>query len=79
MCLPLSLLQCFSCNFQAHGVTFNRGALLNIGFLEAKKRDNFDCFIFHDVDLLPEDTRNLYSCTNNPRHMSSAIDVFQYR
>ena len=67
------------CNFQAHGVTFNRGALLNIGFLEAKKRDNFDCFIFHDVDLLPEDTRNLYSCTKNPRHMSSAIDVFQYR
>jgi hypothetical protein len=25
---------------------------MNIGVKEAKKIDNFDCFIFHDVDLM---------------------------
>ena len=30
---------------------FNRGVLLNIGFLLLK--DNFDYFIFHDIDLIP--------------------------
>jgi len=31
---------------------FNRGALLNLGFIEASKK-GYDIFIFHDVDLLP--------------------------
>ena len=35
----------------------NRGLLMNIGFVEANKIDNFDCFVFHDVDLVPEDDR----------------------
>ena len=52
---------------------------MNIGFLEARKRNNFDCYIFHDVDLLPEDTRNLYTCSSMPRHMSAAVDSFGYR
>jgi hypothetical protein len=48
---------------------FNRAALFNVGFLEARKVHAFDCFIFHDVDLLPEDLRNIYQCGQQPRHM----------
>lgn len=33
---------------------FNRGALLNIGFLEASKERPESLFIFHDVDTLPK-------------------------
>jgi hypothetical protein len=36
---------------------FNRGALMNVGFKESLKFDNFDCYVFHDVDLLSEDDR----------------------
>jgi hypothetical protein len=48
---------------------FNRAALFNVGYIEAMKLYSFDCFIFHDVDLLPEDLRNLYKCGEKPRHM----------
>lgn len=40
-------------------VKFNRAKLMNIGFREALKSYDYQCFIFHDVDLLPEDDRNL--------------------
>lgn len=53
--------------------------LMNIGFVEAMKIRWFDCFIFHDVDLLPEDDRNIYSCPEQPRHMSVAVNVFRYK
>jgi hypothetical protein len=40
---------------QTHdGRKFNRGKVLNVGFLEAR-RQGFDTFIFHDCDLLPMD------------------------
>ncbi|EFA08717.1 beta-1,4-galactosyltransferase 4 isoform X2 [Tribolium castaneum] len=59
---------------------FNRAMLMNIGFKEALKMRNYDCFIFHDIDLLPEDDRNLYTCPpGQPRHMSVAVDIFKYR
>lgn len=32
---------------------FNRAKLMNVGFAEALKLYEWDCFIFHDVDLLP--------------------------
>ncbi|KAL7058249.1 hypothetical protein AAHC03_016963 [Spirometra sp. Aus1] len=58
--------------------TFNRAALLNIGYREAVKAANYSCFVFHDVDLLPEDDRMLYACEDQPLHMSAAIDKFNY-
>ena len=34
---------------------FNRGFLLNIGYLIAKKNYNYDRYIFHDVDSYPDE------------------------
>jgi len=53
--------------------------LMNIGFVEASKLYNYQCFIFHDVDLLPEDDRNIYSCPDQPRHMSAAVNTLDYK
>eukprot|EP00095_Tigriopus_kingsejongensis_P003317 maker-scaffold612_size124412-snap-gene-0.20 protein:Tk03317 transcript:maker-scaffold612_size124412-snap-gene-0.20-mRNA-1 annotation:"unnamed protein product" len=64
---------------QAHPEKFNRGKLFNVGFVEALKDYDWDCFIFHDVDLLPEDDRNLYSCSKLPKHMSVATSKTNYR
>jgi hypothetical protein len=58
--------------------TFNRAKLMNVGFAVASLLYDWQCFIFHDVDLLPEDDRNLYSCPEKPRHMSVAVDKFKY-
>ncbi|RWS08045.1 beta-1:4-N-acetylgalactosaminyltransferase bre-4-like protein, partial [Dinothrombium tinctorium] len=58
---------------------FNRGKLFNIGFKEALKRDDsFCCFIFHDIDLLPENQHNIYACSSQPRHMSANVDKLRY-
>ncbi|VDM64156.1 unnamed protein product [Angiostrongylus costaricensis] len=60
--------------------TVNRAKLLNIGFVEALKLYDWQCFIFHDVDVLPEDDRNLHSCPlENPRHMAVAVNKFGYK
>ncbi|XP_069746118.1 beta-1,4-galactosyltransferase 4-like isoform X2 [Narcine bancroftii] len=53
---------------QAGNNVFNRAKLLNVGFLEAVKERKWDCFIFHDVDLIPENDFNLYQCDNEPKH-----------
>ena len=53
--------------------------LFNVGFKEALKYDEYECFIFHDVDLMPEDDRNEYSCPSSPRHMSAAVNTHGYR
>jgi len=52
---------------------------MNIAFVEALKQYAFQCFVFHDVDLIPEDDRNMYSCPQQPRHMSVAIDEMGYK
>ncbi|EEC09359.1 conserved hypothetical protein [Ixodes scapularis] len=64
---------------EAGQAKFNRAKLFNVGYLEALALYDYDCFIFHDVDLIPEDDRNLYTCPEQPRHMSVAIDTMQYR
>jgi hypothetical protein len=58
---------------------FNRAMLFNVGFVEANKRGEYDCFIFHDVDLIPENDYNLYNCPVQPRHMSVAVDKMKYK
>ena len=53
---------------------------MNVGFLEAMQIERFDCIIFHDVDLLPENDKNLYTCPEKDvRHMSAYIDKFNYK
>lgn len=65
--------------FQAPGFRFNKGALFNVGFVEAIKQRQFDCFIFHDADIIPMDDRNLYDCPRvNPRHLAAAVDKNKY-
>uniref|UniRef100_A0A0B7B315 Beta-1,4-galactosyltransferase n=1 Tax=Arion vulgaris TaxID=1028688 RepID=A0A0B7B315_9EUPU len=64
---------------QAPNTTFNRGALLNIGFLEALKSAKFDCFILHDVDLIPLNDWNFYRCGKNPRHYAVAMNKFGFK
>uniref|UniRef100_M3ZEQ7 Uncharacterized protein n=1 Tax=Xiphophorus maculatus TaxID=8083 RepID=M3ZEQ7_XIPMA len=57
---------------------FNRAKLMNIGFVEALKEYDYDCFVFSDVDLVPIDDRNLYRCSDHPRHLSVAVDKFNF-
>ncbi|XP_021351790.1 beta-1,4-galactosyltransferase 3-like isoform X2 [Mizuhopecten yessoensis] len=63
---------------QAGNDSFNKGKLNNVAFTEATKMENFDCFIFHDVDFLPENDKNLYMCDDHLRQLSSAIDENRY-
>ncbi|XP_013400789.1 beta-1,4-N-acetylgalactosaminyltransferase bre-4-like [Lingula anatina] len=60
---------------------FNKGRLMNAAFIECKKAFDFDCVIFHDVDLLLQDDRNMYWCYNltSPRHLSPAVSKFKYK
>ena len=50
---------------------------MNAGFDIAKK-DGFECMFFHDVDLVPENDKNIYECLDNPRHYSGYIDKWNY-
>ncbi|XP_027007644.2 beta-1,4-galactosyltransferase 1-like [Tachysurus fulvidraco] len=59
--------------------TFNRAKLLNVGFAEALKEYDYDCFVFSDVDLIPMDDRNTYKCFSQPRHLSVSMDKFGFR
>ncbi|XP_013200975.2 beta-1,4-N-acetylgalactosaminyltransferase bre-4 [Amyelois transitella] len=60
---------------------FNRAKLMNVGYAESQKQKagGWQCFIFHDIDLLPLDLRNMYSCPRQPRHMSASIDKLNFQ
>ncbi|KAM6319629.1 beta-1,4-galactosyltransferase 4 [Podargus strigoides] len=64
---------------QAGSTKFNRAKLLNVGYLEALKEANWDCFIFHDVDLVPENDFNIYMCDSQPKHLVVGRNNTGYR
>lgn len=51
---------------------FNRGKLLNIGFIEARKL-NCDYVVFHDVDMIPVDVD--YSYSEIPLHLATEFEL----
>jgi hypothetical protein len=60
---------------------FNRAMLINIGFAESNKEKakKFNCFIFHDVDMLPENQKNIYECDLKfPKQMAIAVNINSY-
>ena len=60
-------------------LTFNRALLLNIGFKEAFKDENYECFIFHDVDMLPVNEDNEYLCDlDYPKQFATSISIYAY-
>ncbi|XP_068229189.1 beta-1,4-N-acetylgalactosaminyltransferase bre-4-like [Palaemon carinicauda] len=64
---------------QAAQEQFNKGILMNAAVIESLKQYEFDCFVFHDVDLLPENDRNLYTCPDQPRHLAQLVDTLRYK
>ena len=78
------ILACTFANFTcslSEPELFNKAALMNVGFLESRKvREHVnDCYIFHDVDLLPEDLSNMYTCDTQPRHLMVARNTTKYK
>ena len=52
---------------------------MNVGYKESRRLGSFDCYIFHDVDLLPEDDRNFYTCSYWPRHVAVFLKRWDYK
>ena len=61
------------------GPIFNKGAAMNMAYHEVRRLFNPDCYVFHDVDMLPEDDRNIYRCGPNPIHLGVHIDKYKYK
>lgn len=55
---------------QEQGLFFNRGALMNLGFITTYHL--CDYFIFHDVDLVPSTKENTYGYPTTPTHCYSS-------
>lgn len=58
---------------------FNKGISMNVGYIEALKEKDYDCFIFHDVDMVPENPENFYECNPIvPKLIAVSISAFGY-
>ena len=64
---------------QDDSYNFNRGKLMNVGYQEALRLFPYNCFVFHDVDLIPENDQIDYGCKSSPSHLSAAVDKFRYQ
>ena len=67
----------------APSLPFNRALLLNIGFKEALQDEPaaaaYECFIFHDVDMVPENEKNEYMCDlSYPKQFATSISIYEY-
>ena len=60
---------------QADDKPFNRGKLLNVGYKYAVDKE-CDYFVFHDVDMLPEDVD--YSYSDKPLHLATHLQEHDY-
>ncbi|XP_063602949.1 beta-1,4-galactosyltransferase 4-like [Penaeus indicus] len=58
---------------------FNQAKMYNVGFVRARAEGPWDCYVFHDVDCLPENDQNLYFCTDQPRHLGISRSKTGYR
>ena len=48
-------------------------------FLKSMNSNSIKCVIFHDVDLIPLDIRNIYGCSiEGPRHLSSNLQQWRF-
>ena len=73
------LSYCITIAEQYDSGKFNKGLLMNAAFVESEKNLDFDCMVLHDVDMLPEDDRNLYKCDDKgPVHLSPKISKYNY-
>lgn len=73
---------CLLISEQSDKGAFNRGKLNNAGvlsglnFYQNVKNSYPDCFIFHDVDHLPLNLKNLYGCLRSKAvHLSDKLDI----
>jgi len=62
---------------------FNRGQLMNAGFVVGKMRHNCTYFVFHDVDHLPLSFENTYAniaaVNQIPYRLSSGASQYDYK
>lgn len=54
---------------------FNKGSLINIGYLESKHLGDY--YMFHDVDTIPVEVD--YSFPEFPTHLGSKMQQFNYK